>query len=241
LAKLVLRYNFFDGMPAETKDRLIAPKISELSAPNIPDISTRRNYPLNNFIMNINLSLVLTNGVRQATFNFIRNAEAAFDTYCDGRKALFDYLQVRASTAVSYFSALRHFEHCLAHLYHAVRSVNVLGKEKQFEPGDGSVLERASILHNHIKHMDGIYERAAIRDEISFKLFATRSDGSGSISYDFRDAANVPLWLTNSGLECRKTALTYKELADELLSVLDEAVNIAGLKPPKAKASPSVT
>jgi hypothetical protein len=66
-------------MPAETKDRLVAPKISELSAPNIPDISTRRNYPLNNFIMNIDLSLVLTNGVRQATFNFIRNAEAAFD------------------------------------------------------------------------------------------------------------------------------------------------------------------
>jgi hypothetical protein len=32
-------------------------------------ISTRRDYPLNNFIVNVDLSLVLTNRVWQATFN----------------------------------------------------------------------------------------------------------------------------------------------------------------------------
>jgi len=116
-------------MVPETKDRLIAPKISELSAPNPPDISGSRKYAINGFIKNPRLSMVLSNRRRQACFNFIRNAEAAFDEYCDARIALLNYLQTKDRTLVPYFSSLRHFEHCLGHLHHAALSIDVLGNK----------------------------------------------------------------------------------------------------------------
>jgi hypothetical protein len=238
LAKLVILFGL-DSMVPETKDRLIAPKISELLAPNAPDITVCRKYPINGFIENTRLSLVLPNRIRQACFNFIRNAEAAFDEYCDARIAMLNYLKTKDRTLVPYFSSLRHFEHCLGHLYHAVLSCNVLGPEKQFEAGDCSVLDRISTLHNHIKHIDGKNSRIAIRDEISFKLFATGGDGSRNISYKIADVANVPLWLTDTGLECRRAHVTYLELAHEVTSMLEEAVNIAALRPPKVRSSTS--
>ncbi len=238
MAQLIVNFGF-DTMVPETKDRLIAPRISELSTPRIPDISASRKYPLNAFIENTDLSLVLPNLMRQACFNFLRNVEAAFDEYCDARIALFEYLRLRDRTVTPYFSSLRCFEHCLAHLYHGVVSVNVFGKEKQFEHDDGSVLDRVLTLHNHVKHMDKEYKRVAIRDEISFKLFATRDDGSTNISYGVGDVSNVPIWLTNQGLECLKTSLTYSELADEVLSALDEPCDVAVLQPKNLKRSAS--
>jgi hypothetical protein len=222
-----------DSMVPEAKDQFIAPKISELLAPNLPDISSKRQNPINDFILNDHLSLVLTSRMRQACFNFIQNAEAAFDEYCAARTSLLGYLPTKDRTVAPYFATLRHFEHCLAHLYQAVDRINVIskliGKERQFEPNDGSVLARVLILHNHVKHMDQMYREVAIRDEISFKLFATRSDGSKSIPHEIKDVASVPIWITNVGLECRRASLTYSELAEEVMSVLDEAVEMANL------------
>ena len=237
LARLVIHFGL-DSMVPETKDRLVAPKISELLTPNPPDISRGRKFPINTFIANTHLSLALSNRIRQACFNFLRNAEGAFDEYCDARTALRSYLKTEGRTVVPYFSALRHFEHCLGHLYHAVLSVNVLAKKKQFEAGDGTVLDRVSTLHNHVKHMDGKYSRVSIRDEISFKLFAT-SHRSKKKSYAIEDMASVPIWLTNTGLECRQASLTYTELAVEVMSTLNEAVNTAVLQPPNVKISSS--
>lgn len=224
-------------MVPDTRDRLIAPKISELLAPNLPDISGSRKYPINGFISNPHLALALSNRIRQACFNFLRNAEAAFDEYCDARTALLSYLLAKRRTVVPYFSALRHFEHCLGHLYHAVLSANVVARKKQFEAGDGTVLDRVLTLHNHVKHMDDKYSRLQIRDENSFKLFATRNDGSKNRSYPIEDTANVPMWLVNTGLECRQARLTYSELADVVMNTLDEAVDTALLQPPKVSTS----
>jgi hypothetical protein len=85
--------------------------------------------------------------------------------------------------------------------------------------------------------MEEQYSKVAIRDEISFNLFATRGDGSKSVAFKIGDAANVPIWITNEGLECRKANLTYSDLAEEVMSTLREAVKIAVLEPPKAKSS----
>jgi len=98
--------------------------------------------------------------------------------------------------------------------------------------GDGSVLDRATVLHNHIKHMDGKFGEVSVRDEQSFKLFAVRSDGSENLSYKQHDVANVGVWLLNEGLECREVRLTYTELAQELVAFSDEAERIANLTPP---------
>src|SRR6266481_9075853 len=134
------------------------------------DLRRRRTYPqsekplLDAFILNFTLSLTLSNKNRQFTFNVIRKAQDAFDEYCRAVDSLKEYAAarpaeqdnllgkrtfVRGLALPPYFSAVRHFEHCVAHLYQAVRCLNALsrtlGGEKQFDHGDGSVLERIQI------------------------------------------------------------------------------------------------
>jgi len=70
---------------------------------------------------------------------------------------------------------------------------------------------------------------------MSFKLFAAGNDGS----YKIADVSNVPIWLTDTALECRRTSVTYLELAHEALSMLEEAVKMAELRPLKLKTSAS--
>lgn len=220
-------------MVPETKDFLIAPGISALTRPVLPDISQARGYPLSAFVLNIDVSLVLPNLKRQCCFNFIRNAEAAFEEYAEARAALLSFVENRGRSIEPYFRALRNFEHCFAHLYHATLSLNQISVEKQFCAGDKSVLDRLAILHSHVKHMGEKYQQGSIRNEVSFHLIAKKSDGITSGKFKAEDAANVPLWLTNDGLECRKAALTYSELAAEIEAFYDEALKIANLRPPK--------
>ena len=76
--------------------------------------------------------------------------------------------------------------------------------------------------------MDDKYSRVRIRNEISFKLFTNRTTGSKNSSYPIEDTANVPIWITNTGLERQQTSLTYSELADEVTSTLDEGGQYGG-------------
>jgi hypothetical protein len=223
-------------MVDDAKDKFIAPKISRLAAPALPDISAERGHVLNAFILNIDLALALPNKHRQLLFNLIRKADDAFDEYCRAASSLKDYVTARGLTLSHYFSAIRHFEHCLAHLYQAVRCMNALtvtwGGEKQFICGDGSILERVVIIHNQIKHMDERFENGDFGEANSFALFATKSDGTKTVADD--DAAgiaNVPMWLTDDGLECAKAAITYRELAQEIRELCQEAKNLARITP----------
>lgn len=232
MAKLTLTFrSAIDGMLPETKDQFIAPRISELLAPTLPDISSNRQHPLNDYISNYQLFLSQRNITRQCCFNFIQNAEAAFDEYCAARTSLLEYLSVKATTIAPYFAALRHFEHCLAHLNQAVDSMNAIrrpcGEKDEFEKDDGSALQRVNDLNNDVKHMAGRYGGLPQRKKKTFDLFATRSDGSKSIPHEAKHAANVPIWITNDGLEGQKTSLTYAELADEVISTLKNAEIVA--------------
>jgi hypothetical protein len=225
-----------DTMVDDAKDKFIAPKISRLAAPAVPDISAEWGHLLNAFILNFDLALVLSNKHRQLLFNVIRKADDAFEEYCRAASSLKDYVAARGVTLSHYFSAIRHFEHCLAHLYQAVCCMNALtdtwGGEKQFNRGDGSILERVHIIHTDIKHMDERFEKGAFGDANSFALFATKSDGTKTIAND--DAAgiaNVPMWLTDDGLECAKAAITYRELAQEICELRQEAKNLARITP----------
>lgn len=132
-----------ETMPDDTKDKVIAPKISGLRAPAAPDISAERKPLLNAFILNFKLSLTLSNKNRQFTFNVIRKAQDAFEEYCRAVDSLKEYVAAGGLALPPYFSAVRHFEHCLAHLYQAVCCMNALtvtwGGEKQFHGGDGSI------------------------------------------------------------------------------------------------------
>jgi hypothetical protein len=175
MVTLRIRYGL-DLMPDDTKDKVIAPKISRLAAPTAPDISAERKPLLNAFIFNFKLSLALSNKNRQFLFNVIRKAEDAFDEYCRAVDSLREYGAARGLKLSHYFSAMRHFEHCVARVYQAVSRWNALvetwGGEKQFDRGDGSILERIHIIHAEIKHMDEGSKRAS-----ECRCECTRTDG----------------------------------------------------------------
>jgi hypothetical protein len=241
MVTLRIRYGL-DAMPDDTKDKVIAPKISRLAAPAAPDISAERKPLLNAFILNFKLSLALSNKNRQFLFNVIRKAEDAFDEYCRAVDSLREYVASRGQKLSHYFSAMRHFEHCVAHVYQAVCCWNALvetwGGEKQFDRGDGSILQRIHIIHTEIKHMDDRFEKGNRSEANSFALFATKNDGTGSIGdEDAADITNVPMWLTDDGLECAKATLTYVELAQEIRELCWEAENLADITPGKKKAT----
>ncbi len=223
-------------MTADAKDKFIAPRISRLAAPAVPDISAEQRHLLDAFIVNFDLALALSNRHRQLLFNVIRKADDAFDEYCRAASSLKDFVAARLLTLSDYFSAVRHFEHCLGHLYQAVRCMNALsntwGGEKQFARGDASILERINIIHTDIKHMDDRFEKGSFADKNSFELFATKSDGTRMVADD--DAAgiaNVPMWLTDNGLESANAAIAYRELAQEVLELSREAENLATITP----------
>lgn len=225
-----------DTMADDAKDKFIAPKISHLGAPAVPDISAEWGHLLNAFILNFDLALALSNKHRQLLFNVIRKADDAFEEYCRAASSLRDYVTPRGRALSHYFSAIRHFEHCLAHLDQAVRCMDTLtktwGGEKQFNHDDGSILERVRIIHNRIKHMDERFEKGDFGNENSFVLFATKSDGTKTIANDdVAGIANVPMWLTDDGLECAKAAITYRELAQEIRELCQEAKNLARITP----------
>lgn len=240
---VTLRMKFgLDTIPDDTKDQQIAPKISRLTAPAAPDISAERKPLLNAFIFNFKLSLALSNKDRQFIFNVIRKAEDAFEEYCRAVDSLREYVAARGMKLSPYFSAVGQFEHCVAHVYLAVCCYNALVKpwagEKQFDRGDGSILERIHIIHTVVKHMDERFERGRVRDESSFALFAT--GGSNPVpDHDAADIANVPMWLTNEGLECAKGMVTYIELAQEIRDLCREAENLAKIIPGEKKETMS--
>jgi hypothetical protein len=223
-------------MVDDAKDKFIAPKISRLAAPAVPDISAEWGHLLNAFILNFDLALVLSNKHRQLLFNVIRKADDAFEEYCRAAGSLKDYVTAHGLTLSHYFSAIRHFEHCLAHLYQAVCCMNGLtktwGGEKQFSRGDGSILERVDTIHNQIKHMDERFEKGDFGDSNSFALFATKSDGTKTIANDdVAGIANVPMWLTDDGLECAKATITFREPAQEIRELCQEAKKLARITP----------
>ena len=224
-----------ETMTENAKNALIAPKISEFVSPGIPDIFERRKYLLNAFILNVELSITIKNRHRQLIFNMIRKVEGAFSEYCRARECVYDYIKARHESVSEYFSALRHFEHCLAHLYEAVSCMNALTRKfdgpQQFHRDDGSVLQRVHAMHTAIKHMDEYFEKGKSGDKLSFSVLSTRTGSSENLSdKDAVEIANVPMWLTDSHLECASAAVSYKELAQEILDFCGEAEKLAIMK-----------
>jgi hypothetical protein len=234
MAKLVLRFGL-DTMVPSAKDRLIAPRISTLSELSLPDIASEKKNLLGAFVFNFDLSLTVSNKHRQLLFNVIRKAEDARDEYERGAGSLRAYVQGRGLSLVPYFSALRSFEHCVAHLYQSVRCMNALSKTwngpKQFDRNDGSVLARINLIHTEIKHMDARFCEGDCANEMSFAILS----GDDAKDPACNNISNVPMWLTNEGLECSAAKLTFAELAHEIEEILIEAENLATLNPPNVR------
>jgi hypothetical protein len=151
--RLTLRFGI-DTIPDTTKDKVIAPKISKLHAPRIPEIGAEKKHLLGAFILNFDLYDRLSNKQRQLLFNVIRKAEDTLYEYGRAAESLKLFITNREFRVEHYFSAIRYFEHCLAHLHQSVCCLNALSKTfggpQQYEYGDGSTLERVRLIHNWI-------------------------------------------------------------------------------------------
>ena len=230
-----------DAMVDSAKDKLIAPKISKLTAPLVPDLSPLRKDLIATFILN-DLQWVVSNRNRQLLFNIIRKAEDAREEYCLAAESVKNHVRPTMWRNLNhYFDALRRFEQCLSHLYEATSCMNRLHQPfdglRQFDPGDRSILERVQIMHNSIKHMDERFDMGPFAKETSFSFFAAKDEATGG-DKDFDTAGSVPMWLTNEGLECARARISYAELAQEIRDFSREAEKLATLEPQKPKGSP---
>lgn len=231
----------FENMPDDTKDRLIAPKISLLSNPTIEDISEQRKYPLNTFIFNFQTSLMMKNKYRQLVFNLIRKSCDALDEYSEGYKNLSAFIGNPQISIPEYFKAIRHFEHCVSHTYQAVICLNSMNKSVngplQYDRGDGSILERISLIHADIKHMDNRFETGNFANLPTLQAISNIKKDQNAP--DDASIGNIPMWMTNEGLESLTAKVSYKELATELLDIHQQARELAKMQLTRSTAATS--
>jgi len=215
-------------MPARTRDKLIAPRISELTEISIPNITANRRRIIDIFIFNFPLSLKLSNYNRQLYFNIIRRCEASFEEYCLARESLLKHISDNNTTVKYYLAALRHFEQCFYQLSQLIDLGNAVRKEKEFQPGDGSVGERIWILNSWSKHLDRKFSDSVHAESRSFELFAEKKkSGSEKAEPHFSDTSNVPIWLTNNSIDCKETSISYTELSEFIMFYYEDAQKLA--------------
>jgi hypothetical protein len=101
-----------------------------------------------------------------------------------------------------YFEILHRFEVLISQIYQAymvLEKLLVLGKEERlWQKGDGSILEKINILYNYTKHAE---------DKIKQKP----------------EVAGYHIWLTNSGVSCKKGSVSYAEISEVLIDLADNA------------------
>ena len=223
------------ALTAGVQEVLIAPKITRIDNPAIPDLSGSKRYPVNVFISNFLTAFGLPNFGRQMVFNYVRRAEDALDEYLMAREQLLRFVNSGADSPITpYLSALRHFEQCIAHLDHGFNYAFQLTGEWGYQRGDGSRMSRIDHLHNWIKHTDGRMGNVETRHQATLETMSYQKlDHEQPQEHLIARTSNVPVWLTSDGLESRDTQIAYHELADEIEEYMEDACKIArmSLKP----------
>jgi len=184
-------------------DKFIAPRLSELAKVGAPDLhSCTKEYGnwVDNFILNTIFRVRIIKRNRQLVMYFLRKVEGAFQEYHEGRNFLENYIKNRNKAISSYFHSLRHFEAAMSLAYQAFETTRTMIQEKLFTQKNGSSLQRLNRLQNLSKHAN---------KELS------RSDISGEF--------NISIWLTNEGIECHDTTLSFSEFS----LLLIELANLA--------------
>lgn len=191
-------------------DTFIAPHLSELTSVDVPLLhgcTGQYGHWVGNFILNTMLRVRIEDRKRQLILYFLRKVEGAFQEYHEGRDFLAVYLQKRNEAISDYFHALRHFEVAASLAYHAYDTLRTVVQKNLFTQADGSPLQRLNRLQNISKHANKELWRGDIPDNLS-----------------------VQIWVTNSGIECHDTALSFTEFA-ELLQELAKLAEVLSNPP----------
>lgn len=192
-----------------TLDKFIAPKLSELTQCNIPDVSDKfkeLTSLIDAFILNSIFTNCYNNDGIPFMFFYLRRAEAAYREFHFSRIVLLRYLEVKRENFSLYFETLFHIETCIAQLWQAILQFNSLiskatgKKERIYKKGESSYYERINLLYN-----------------------ASRYAGEDNIP----DKATIPVWITNTGVEGKNAVVSYDELFSALNEVIDFATRVA--------------
>ena len=180
------------------KDKFVAPEISSFTEASISDLSGLQERWLVNFILNSSLVVQLDDAARRTIYNFLRQAEAAFREYSSARQMTLAHLANPNPDAVSeYIIAIGHWEVFLSHAYQAW-CLLARGQKILFAPGDGSTMQRLSLLYNRTKHA----ESAITAEQLP-------PDGK-------KKKITLPVWLKNDGLHSVESSLTFEEIEEML-------------------------
>ncbi len=194
------------------KDAFVSPHLSELTKVGAPDLRDKAKGWVNNFILTSVLKLGKDYPYRLIIFHTLRKIEGAFKEYQAGRESLGRFMVKRREIS-SYFHALRQFEIAALLTYHAYETIGTLISEKVFEKGEGSSVERLNRIQNIAKH---VHENL--------------------IETQFPKDCTVPIWLTNTGIECYdQTFLAFSEFAELLADLTEVADQITDPSPRKGK------
>lgn len=195
------------------RDTFVAPHLSELTTVGAPDLRDHLKGWVNNFIVTTIVKLGKEYRHRQLILHTLRKVEGAFQEYHEGREFLEGYVNNRAEIS-SYFHALRHFETATLLAYHAYETIGTMISEKLFTQKDGSPLQRLNRLQNISKHANDDLNEA-----------------------NFPEGLTVPIWLTNTGLECHdETELSFSEFAELMTDLAKLAEKISNPRLPTQNA-----
>jgi hypothetical protein len=188
-------------------DTYVAPRLSELTVVGAPDLTDRISDSgqwVNTFLLNTILKVTLSERDRQLDLHLLRKADGAFREYDGARAFLTVYLDRRGEAVSAYFHALRHFETAMTLAYQAYGTLASMTHATLFTKGDGSAIQRLNWLQNVSKH-------AVV---------------NGSVPEDL----SVHTWLTDAGIECHDTSLSFAEFAELLVTLagLAEIVSNVG-------------
>jgi hypothetical protein len=125
-----------------------------------------------------------TREVGASIFAVIRRAQAAIQAYDNGVDTLKQFAAER--NIDGYFQALGAFESALANTYQGLEFLRKNVKERLFEKGDGSDLERINRIYNISRHYDP--------------------------AKDLSEEHLRAVWLRNDGLCTKEYTITYNEL-----------------------------
>jgi len=97
------------------KDKFVAPKLSQLTECNAPDMSNyddQCTHWVANFALNSMLRVTVKQPQRAFFFTFLRRAETAFYEYENARRCLLEYIEQKDLHKV--LRAVHHFESLLS-------------------------------------------------------------------------------------------------------------------------------
>lgn len=189
-------------------DVLIAPEFSGVTSCDAPEIAALPDYSTKFFLNNLFVALA-PDDARPVIIMFLRHLGLAFENYRDGRLSLLECVRAEQHSppAVStYLRALSQFENAVlrAHLAVACNHAVALVLDQDNTPKTSSDREgrtkeaRLRDLANRVKHFDeDVVERRASNRP-------------------------VPVWITNSGLRCRRADRFVDLSFAELTELLEE-------------------